>query len=151
MISTKKLIKLARKWQIMAAIRPKMITSPRPSGVDVNTNNCSTSSPIVEKGHFVAYSADQIRFVLPLEYLRSRIVTELFALAEEEFGLPSVGPLTFPCDAAFIEYVIVLIKQHVTEDVVKALLRSLSGTRCSSSSSNLIQQATHQHQLVRSF
>ncbi|XP_021285568.1 auxin-responsive protein SAUR68-like [Herrania umbratica] len=151
MISTKKLFKLARKWQIMATIRQKRITSPRPSGVDVNTNNCSTSSPIVEKGHFVVYGADQIQFVLPLEYLRSRIVTELFALAEEEFGLPSDGPLTLPCDAAFMEYVIVLIKKHATEAVVKALLMTLSDTRCSSSSSNLIQQATYQHQLVCSF
>ncbi|XVE93948.1 hypothetical protein REPUB_Repub01dG0238000 [Reevesia pubescens] len=66
---------------------------------------------MVEKGHFVMYSADEKRFVLPLEYLKNEIVMELFKLAEEEFGIPSNGHLTLPCDAAFMEYVIGLIKR----------------------------------------
>ena len=120
MISAKKLIKLVRQWQKLASIKQKKITVPRMC-LDVDANDCSTSS-IIEKGHFVVYSADQKRFMLPLEYLKKEIVRELLRLAEEEFRIPSYGPLTLPCDAVFLQYVISLIKQHLTEDVEKALL-----------------------------
>ncbi|KAK6240677.1 hypothetical protein SCA6_006066 [Theobroma cacao] len=100
MISAKKLIKLARKWQKLGAIKHKKIALPRMSQ-EVDTNDCSTSS-FVEKGHFVVYSADQKRFMLPLEYLKKEIVRQLFKLAEEEFGVPSNGPLILPCDAVFL-------------------------------------------------
>ncbi|KAA3482244.1 auxin-responsive protein SAUR62-like [Gossypium australe] len=53
----------------MAAIRRKRITLPG-STLDNDTNSCSTSTA-VEKGHFVVYSADQKRFVLPLEFIQS--------------------------------------------------------------------------------
>ncbi|XWS55146.1 hypothetical protein CRYUN_Cryun10bG0149700 [Craigia yunnanensis] len=149
MISAKKLIKLAKKWQKLAAIRRKRITSSETtSSRNVGTNSWSTSST-VEKGHFVVYSADQRRFVLPLEYLKNEIVRELFALAEEEFGLPSNGPLTFPCDAAFMEYVISLIKRHATKDMKKALLTSISNGRCSTSS--YLHQAKSHQLLISSF
>ncbi|XVE93947.1 hypothetical protein REPUB_Repub01dG0237900 [Reevesia pubescens] len=151
MISAKRLIKLARKWQKLAEIRPKRITSAVTNSGGVGTNSCSTSST-VEKGHFVVYSADQKRFVLPLEYLKNEIVKELFILAEEEFGLPSNGPLTLPCDAAFMEYVITLIKRRPTKDVEKALLTSIASGRCSSSSSSFVhQQSTSQQFLISSF
>ncbi|KAK8625245.1 hypothetical protein V6N13_090120 [Hibiscus sabdariffa] len=100
MISAKKLIKLARKWQKLAAIKRKRITLSRTSG-EVDTNSCSTSS-MVEKGHFVVYSSDENRFVLPLEYLKNEIVMELFQLAEEEFGLQGNEHLTLPCDATLM-------------------------------------------------
>ncbi|XVE48781.1 hypothetical protein DITRI_Ditri01bG0030200 [Diplodiscus trichospermus] len=75
MIRAKKLIKLARKWQKLASIKQKKLTLPRMSLV-VDTNDCNTSS-IIEKGHFVVYSADQKRFMLPLEYLKKEIVKEI--------------------------------------------------------------------------
>ena len=127
MISAKKLIKLARKWQKMAAIRPKKITLPQP-----DTSRCSTSTT-AEKGHFVVYSADQKRFLLPLNYLNNEIVQGLLKLAEEEFGLPSSGHLTLPCDAKLMEYAIALIEQRVTRDVEKALLMSMASSHCSTS------------------
>ncbi|XVE99415.1 hypothetical protein REPUB_Repub03eG0196300 [Reevesia pubescens] len=136
MISAKRLIKLARKWQNMAAIKTKRITFSTRTAGDVETNNCSTSS-MVEKGHFLVYSADEKRFVLPLEYLMNEIVMELFKLAEEEFGIPSNGHLTLPCDAAFMEYVIGLIKRKASKEVEKALIMSVVNGRCSSSSSYL--------------
>ena len=148
MISDKKLIKLARKWQKLASIKQKKITLPRMS-LDVDANNCSTSS-IIEKGHFVVYSEDQKRYMLPLEYLKKEIVRELFKLAEEEFGLPSNGPVTLPCDAVFLKYVISLIKQHLTEDVQKALLTSIASDHCSSSS-YLQQESRNQPSLICSF
>ncbi|GLT96862.1 hypothetical protein SLE2022_144560 [Rubroshorea leprosula] len=131
MSSAKKHIKLARKWQHMVAIRRRRISFPRTIG-EVDADCCSTSS-MVEKGHFVVYSADQRRFVLPLEYLKNEIVRELFELAEEEFGLPGNGPLMLPYDAVFMEYVISLIKRRATKDVQRAVLMFISNGRCSSS------------------
>ncbi|KAK8582609.1 hypothetical protein V6N13_069383 [Hibiscus sabdariffa] len=147
MISTKKLIKLARKWQRMASIRRKRITLPRTT-THAETNSCSTSS-VVDKGHFVVYSVDQKRFVLPLEYLKNKIVMELFNLAEEEFGLPGDGLLILPCDANFMEYVIALIKRKPSKEVQKALILSV-GTDCCSSS-YLYQQEMNQELPIWSF
>ncbi|KAF2291087.1 hypothetical protein GH714_019800 [Hevea brasiliensis] len=110
MISAKKLIKLARKWQKLAALGQKRITMPRTTNGIVDAESCSTSYP-VEKGHFVVYSIDQRRFVLPLEYLNNDVVKELFELAEEEFGLASNSPLILPCDSGFMEYIIDLIRR----------------------------------------
>ncbi|KAK8625294.1 hypothetical protein V6N13_090168 [Hibiscus sabdariffa] len=131
MISAKKLIKLAKRWQKLASIRRKRITLPRTTR-DSETNSCSTSSEVV-KGHFVVYSVDHKRFVLPLEYLKSKIVMELFNLAEEEFGLPGNEILLMPCDANFMEYLIALIKNKPSKEVEKALILSVSTDRCCSS------------------
>eukprot|EP00257_Ricinus_communis_P019080 XP_015577960.1 auxin-responsive protein SAUR68 [Ricinus communis] len=128
MISAKKLIKMARKWQKLAALRRKRITMPRNSAA-VNAESCSTSNT-VEKGHFVVYSIDEKRFVLPLEYLNNDIIKELFMLAEEEFGLLSNKPLTLPCDAGCMEYVIDLLRRRMSKDVETALLMSMAS--CSS-------------------
>ncbi|KAG5226588.1 auxin-responsive protein [Salix suchowensis] len=125
MISAKKLIKLAKKWQKLAALRRKRIALPQ-----METSSCRTSE-MADKGHFVVYSADQKRFLLPLNYLKNEIVRELLQLAEEEFGLPSNGPLTLPCDAELVEYVIGLIKQGITRDLEKALLVFIASSRCS--------------------
>ncbi|KAG5242010.1 auxin-responsive protein [Salix suchowensis] len=48
MIGAKKLIRLASKWQKMAAIRRKRIALPQ-----TDTSSCNTSST-AEKGHFAA-------------------------------------------------------------------------------------------------
>ncbi|MCD9559575.1 hypothetical protein HAX54_017625 [Datura stramonium] len=55
-------------------------------------------SSIVEKGHFVVYTTDQARFSIPLAYLLNEIIRQLLNMSEEEFGLPSGGPITLPCD-----------------------------------------------------
>ncbi|XP_002522670.2 auxin-responsive protein SAUR68 [Ricinus communis] len=128
MISTKKLLKLARKWQKMAAIRRKRIASPQI--IKASTDTTSTSSK-AEKGQFVVYSTDQRRFLLPLEYLNKDIVIELFNIAEEEFRLPSDGPLTLPFEAELLEYAIDLIKQQVTKDVERAFLTCIADGCCS--------------------
>ncbi|KAA3482241.1 Auxin-responsive protein SAUR36 [Gossypium australe] len=130
MISARKLIKLARKWQKLAAIKRKRITF-------------SNTSSMMEKGHFVVYSSDEKRFILPLEYLKNEIVIELFNLAEEEFGIPSNGHLKLPFDSTFMEYAIELIKRKASKEVEKALIMSIVTGHCSSSL-NLNQQETNQ-------
>lgn len=60
----------------------------------------------VERGHFLVYTADQARFVLPLTYLENEAVAQLLNMSEEEFGLPSGGHITLPCDLGFMNYII---------------------------------------------
>ncbi|KAF9663349.1 hypothetical protein SADUNF_Sadunf17G0040600 [Salix dunnii] len=45
-------------------------------------------------------------FFFSLRYLNNEIVREILRLADEEFGLPSSGPLMLPCDGEFMEYAI---------------------------------------------
>ncbi|THG18075.1 hypothetical protein TEA_019469 [Camellia sinensis var. sinensis] len=118
MISAKKLVKMARKWQKFAAMRTKRISFHR--NVDT-ASNCSTSF-VADKGHFVVYSADQKHFMIPLAYLNKEITRELFKLSEAEFGLPRDGPITLPCDSIFMEYIVSLIQRGVVKDLEKALL-----------------------------
>ena len=76
MINPKKLIRMARKWQKVAALGRKRISLERINrGVDADS--CSTSS-VADKGHFVVYSSDRRRFEIPLAYLNSEIFRELF-------------------------------------------------------------------------
>ncbi|KAK8582615.1 hypothetical protein V6N13_069388 [Hibiscus sabdariffa] len=63
MVSTKKLIKMARMWKKIDAIGRKRITSPRSStGRETANPDCSNNSSIVDKGHFVVSTLDKKRF-----------------------------------------------------------------------------------------
>ncbi|XP_052194359.1 auxin-responsive protein SAUR68-like [Diospyros lotus] len=138
MISTKKLIKMSRKWQRVAAIRRRRIPIPRAEG-DVSSG-CSSSS-VADRGHFVVYTADQRRYAFPIAYLNHEIIRGLLELSEEEFGLPSDGPITLPCDSAFMEYVVSLIPRRTSKEMQKALLVSIANNgRCSMYSSLLHHQ-----------
>ncbi|XP_004248710.1 auxin-responsive protein SAUR68 [Solanum lycopersicum] len=132
MISAKKLIKMARKWQKFAAKQRKRISFPRSNYYDAES--CSTSSSIVDRGHFVVYTTDQKRFVVPLAYLQHDVIRQLLHMSEEEFGLPSYGPITLPCDALFMNYIISLVKRGVAADLQNALLVSVPSNQCSSAS-----------------
>ncbi|XP_021774753.1 auxin-responsive protein SAUR63-like [Chenopodium quinoa] len=129
MISTKKLIKMAKKWQRLAAASRRRI---------------SWSKSVVEKGHFVVYSSDKRRFVIPLAYLNNEIFRELFRIAEEEFGVSSTGPIMLPCDSSFLEYAISMIQRHMTEDLERALIMSFANCRYSSLSNDQQEQTSQQ-------
>ncbi|KAK4360009.1 hypothetical protein RND71_022238 [Anisodus tanguticus] len=145
MLSTKKLIKMARRWKKFAAMQRKRVSFPR-NRCDIDS--CSTSSSsIVEKGHFVVYTIDQRRFMIPLAYLENEVIGQLFNMSEEEFGLPSGGPITLPCDSAFMDYIVSLIKKGIAAgDLHKALLLSIPSSCCSTSS--LHQDSGNQQILV---
>lgn len=85
------------------------------------------------KGHFVVYTSDGKRFTFPILYLSNQMFQQLLRMSEEEFGLPSNGPITLPCDAAFMEYAVALIKGSVDEHLQEALLLSVgvATSRCS--------------------
>nr|TKS18740.1 hypothetical protein D5086_0000004090 [Populus alba] len=122
MITPTKLIKIARKWQKLPATRRKGMSFPRSFGYG-DAVVCSSRPSMAEKGHFVVYSADGKRFVLPLAYLKNKTIGQLFRLAEEEFGMHSNGPLTLPCVANYLESVISLVRSHVQEMVVELVIR----------------------------
>ncbi|XP_019157628.1 PREDICTED: auxin-responsive protein SAUR68-like [Ipomoea nil] len=128
MISSKKLIKLTKRWQKFTAIRRKRISFPRQND---DTDSYSTSSA-VNKGHFAIYTADQKRFVVPLSYLENESIRQLLNLSEEEYGVPCDGPITLPCDAAFLDYIILLLSRGLSKELENALLVSVTSHRCSS-------------------
>ncbi|TMW99891.1 hypothetical protein EJD97_001744 [Solanum chilense] len=132
MISAKKLIKMARKWQKFAENQRKRISFPISNYND--EESCSTSSSIAATGNFVVYTIDQKRFVVPLAYLQHEVIRQLLHMSEEEFGLPSDGPITLPCDALFMNYIISLIRRGVSTDFQNALLVTVASSRCSSAS-----------------
>ncbi|XP_016500449.1 auxin-responsive protein SAUR68-like [Nicotiana tabacum] len=145
MPSSKKLIKMARKWQKFAIKQRKRISLPR-NGSDAD--NCSTSSSsIAEKGHFVVYTIDQRHFVIPMAYLENEVIRQLLSMSEEKFGLPSGGPITLPCDSAFMDNIMSLIKKGITAgDLHKALFLSIPSCCCSTSSFH--QESENQEILV---
>ncbi|KAG2290910.1 hypothetical protein Bca52824_037579 [Brassica carinata] len=122
MVYTKKLLKMAKKWQQRAALHRKRISFQRSS---------ITSSPAAEKGCFVVYTLDKSRFSLPVSCLSNSVLQELLNISEEEFGLQAGGPITLPFDSVFLEYLIKLIERQMDGDTEKALLMSVSSARCS--------------------
>ncbi|KAI4387848.1 hypothetical protein MLD38_000242 [Melastoma candidum] len=124
MINSKKLLQLARKWRLAATIGRKRISFRRTSS---NRNpNESNEVPAVKKGHFVVYTTDGGRFFIPLSYLENKVIIQLFAIAEEEFGLTGEGPLVLPIDASSMTHVMSLIRRGSASEQEKALSMSLS-------------------------
>ncbi|KAF2291092.1 hypothetical protein GH714_019831 [Hevea brasiliensis] len=89
--------------------------------------NCCSSAYSVPaaKGHIVLYTSDQRRFVVPLVYLNNEVFKELLALSAEEYGLPSNGPITLPCEAPLMEHIINSIQQAIAKSLEKQMRLSL--------------------------
>lgn len=96
---------MARKWKNIAFTRRKGISIPRSKGGGEN------ESSYVTKGHFVVYSSDEKRFVIPLGHLNSEIFQVLLRLSEEEFGLTNEGPIRLTCDSLLMEYVVSIVEK----------------------------------------
>ncbi|GAB2287574.1 hypothetical protein Dimus_021946 [Dionaea muscipula] len=143
MISHRHLFKIAKKWQKFASLRRKRICSPQTIAGNIYEDQC-TSSSRPEKGHFTVYTVDKRRFMIPLEYLKNGIFKKLLEAAEEEFGMPSDGPITLPFDAIFMEHVLCMIQKHSAKDMQKALSQSIASQRCLPSSAVLQEQRNNQ-------
>ncbi|CAN6464267.1 unnamed protein product [Victoria cruziana] len=126
MISAKRLVQMARKWQKMAARGRKMITL----GVVPKSNTRKNAAAIADKGHFVAYASDGKRYMVPLACLQRPIFQELLKMAEEEFGLNIDGAITFPCDSVVVDYIMSLVHRDMSRQIEDALVASLSSSRC---------------------
>ncbi|KAH7692258.1 Small auxin-up RNA protein [Dioscorea alata] len=132
---------MASKWQKVVSLKRK-ISSPRIDDATSDFNACSTSS-VAEKGHFNVYSLEGKRFMVPLAYLDNSIFKELLKISEDEFGLPRDGPITLPCDAAFMEYVLSLLRRGVSKEMEMALLNSIFSS-CKSTFSMLAVEQPQQ-------
>lgn len=108
-----------------AAMKRKRILFRRMGSEKNSGDSCKAS--VAEKGHFVVYSMDMTRFMIPLSYLSKEVVRELFTMAEEEFGISREGPIVLPVDTLTMEYIISLIKGGLGIDQEKALLLSFTG------------------------
>ncbi|KAG9443211.1 hypothetical protein H6P81_019065 [Aristolochia fimbriata] len=104
----------------------------------VASKSSSSCRSVADKGHFVAYTADCERFVLPLTYLCNPIFQALLEVSEDEYGLPGNGPIVLPCDGVCMEYLISLTQRSLGKDLQMALLESISTVQCLTSS--LVQQ-----------
>ncbi|XVE48779.1 hypothetical protein DITRI_Ditri01bG0030000 [Diplodiscus trichospermus] len=122
---------MARKSKKIAAIGRKRITSARTNRKMAAANHSSKSS-VFDKGYFVIYTMDKTRFVVPLAFLSNSIFCKLLKMSEEEFGLPSDGPITLPCDSVFLNYIVSVVKRGLAKDFERALLNSITCYRCSS-------------------
>ncbi|XXG59939.1 hypothetical protein AAC387_Pa04g1937 [Persea americana] len=147
MISSQRLLKMARKWQKFAVNARRKISTSR-TGRSVGAESCTKS--VADKGHFVVYTMDGTRFMVPLAYLDSPIFIELFRKSEDQFGLPCNGPITIPCDSLFMEYIVSFIRTRLSDDLEKALLTSIATGRCSAPSMLQLEQ-NHQQILVHGF
>lgn len=144
MVNLKRLIVMARKWQKFAGEKRRSISFPKRS-------DQGKSSSVANAGHFVVYTTDKKRFEFPLEYLSSNIFVQLFNMSEEEFGLPSEGPITLPCESSFLDYVIKLVHGQISQDLHQALLLTCMSTCHSSASSSDFLQNCHQQMLIFGF
>lgn len=121
MISAKRIAQLAKKWQRMAALGRKRLAWRAASKED---DQCSTSVSI--KGHCAVYTADGVRFEVPLACLGTAVFAELLRMSQEEFGFGSNdGRITLPCDAAVMEYAMCLLKRGPSAEVEKAFLGTM--------------------------
>ena len=138
-ISAKRLVQMAKKWQRMAALASKTLAPPSTSDEETE-GSCCTSAASVSKGHCVVYSADGRRFEVPLAYLGTAVFSELLSMSQEEFGFAGDdGRITLPCDAAVMEYVMCLLRRDASEEVARAFLSSISMFRpCHHSVSGMV-------------
>ncbi|KAK9052083.1 hypothetical protein SSX86_028711 [Deinandra increscens subsp. villosa] len=114
-MTPKKMMKMVQKWRVEAL----------KSG-DKKRNGSETN-----KGHFVVYATDKIRFVMPLRYLNNVVFLELLRISEDKFGLSGNGPITLPCDSIFMNYLVNVFERGFSDDFEKVLLAFVVGDKCS--------------------
>ncbi|KAJ1290662.1 hypothetical protein BS78_02G262400 [Paspalum vaginatum] len=120
-IHSKRLVQLAKKWQHMAALGRRRLTTIRMN----KDGNLYCTSAIANKGHCVVYTADGKRFEVPLVYLNTSVFGELLRMSEDEFGFTSEDRITVPCEAAVMEYLMCLLRRKPSEEVERAVLSSV--------------------------
>nr|GEX37586.1 auxin responsive SAUR protein [Tanacetum cinerariifolium] len=132
MVSLKKLVAMARKWQNLVAQRRKKISLPRAA-------NCNDTT-IVDKGCFVVYSSDRVRFMIPIDYLKNDIFQELLEMAEEEYGLQRDGPIRLPLKAVFMQSTISHIERQMSKEHEDELRITINSWKCLSTSNMQFEQ-----------
>ncbi|KAL5984118.1 hypothetical protein ACLOJK_018220 [Asimina triloba] len=128
MINPKRLAVIVRRQQKLATIGRRRISMSK-----ANIEPYKKSTP--SKGQFIVYTTDGRCFAIPLAYHNNPIFQELFKLSDD-------GPITIPCEAAFMKYVISFLQRVMSKDIERALLLSMATSRCSIFSDPLQTQTT---------
>ncbi|XP_011621254.1 auxin-responsive protein SAUR68-like [Amborella trichopoda] len=115
MIYSKRLLQMAHKWQKHAIKQRRRISFEK------RTPN-RRGGLLADEGHFVVYTIDGSRFMIPLAYLNHLIFQELLSMAEEEFGFTICGPLQVPCVASVMDYIVSLLSKNACVDKEKAMV-----------------------------
>ncbi|GKD05810.1 auxin-responsive protein, partial [Tanacetum coccineum] len=136
MVRLKKVVAMARKWQNLAALGRKRIAPPRA----VNVNDAT----IVDKGCFVVYSCDGVRFVITIDYLMNDLFQELLEMAVEEYGLQRDGPIRLPLNAALMQYTISHIERQISKELEEELRITITSWKCLSTSNMQFEQVQTQ-------
>ncbi|VAI20755.1 unnamed protein product [Triticum turgidum subsp. durum] len=128
MMSAKTLARLAKKWQRVVAMGRKRLTWSPSTSKEEAGESCSTPcSTVASKGHCVVYTADGVRFEVPLTFLGTTVFSELLRISQEEFGFTGVdgGRITLPCDASVMEYAMCLLRRSASTEMEAAFLNTM--------------------------
>jgi hypothetical protein len=121
MIRTKRIARMAKRWQGIVSLGKKHFTWE--PALESDEYRASMAS----KGHCVVYATDGKRFEVPLAYLGRRVFEEYLRMSQEEFGFTSDGGrIILPCDAATMEYAMCLLGRNVPEAVEMAFLSTMA-------------------------
>uniref|UniRef100_A0ACD5W574 Uncharacterized protein n=1 Tax=Avena sativa TaxID=4498 RepID=A0ACD5W574_AVESA len=137
-MSAKTLAQLAKKWQMVVAIRRKRLTWL--SSTSVEETEGSRSS-VAGKGYCVVYTADGTWFEVPLAFLSTTVLSELLRMSQEEFGFTGAdmrmsqeefsftgadsGRIMLPCDASLMEYAMYMLRRSASADMEAVFLSSM--------------------------
>jgi hypothetical protein len=85
---------------------------------------------VAGKGHCVVYTADGMRFEVPLVLLGTTVFNKLLRMSQEEFGFTGTddGRITLPCDASVMKYVMCLLRRSASTEMEATLLSSMGMT-----------------------
>ncbi|KAK6932924.1 Small auxin-up RNA [Dillenia turbinata] len=145
MVSLKKLIKMAKKWQKTASPETKGTVLQR---TESRIKTGRGASSMANKGHFIVYTADGRRCLIPLSYLKFEIFKELLRMSREEFGLQSDRPIKLSCDAFFREYIVSLMHGGLSKELEIVLTLSLATRGCSAFSSLSVQECLNRDTMI---
>jgi hypothetical protein len=129
MMSAKPLTQLAKKWKRVADIGRKRLTWMSSTSEEETEGSCSTAySSVAGKGHCVVYTADGMRFEVPLALLGMTVFSELLRMSQKEFGFAGTdgGRITLPCDASVMEYTMCMLRRSVSAEMEATFLGSIA-------------------------
>jgi hypothetical protein len=76
------------------------------------------------------YTADRMRFEVPLSYLGTTVFTEFLRMSQEEFGFTRDGQIILPFDSVVMDNAMCLLRPKASAQVEKAFLRTITIPCC---------------------
>ncbi|XAR61567.1 hypothetical protein NMG60_11016023 [Bertholletia excelsa] len=99
-----------------------------------------------KKGHFVVYTREGARFVVPLSYLNHAIFRVLLDMAEEEFGLTVDGRLQVPCEEELMNSILSLLRKNPPQEGDNAIVSVSDTTSIGASVSSFLARSSARNQ-----